>query len=683
MGDGGAADDCIDDLDAALALVTHGVRTAAPHGPARAFRVARREDLGDGIAEFAVAEPSGEPAAVVLGIAAPQSDFARPFSSGLAEFLVAAMNRHARRALAVRHAWALLLAPGHARLCLVESDAIHFTRALALDAADARAHLGAMLGGLTRSDAWRLGGDPSMRWRDDIDRWEIECPDDSDSDDDADADDKEGERRAPRVVFAQRQPLFTADAFFGRFTRCFAVALTPGGACDAVLKDSWQLAPDDGSASDEIAVLRRMRRRLDAARSTCLYPRIECGGTVRVAAAGGREDASDLVLGGAAAYARWTVPHGGGDGSGLRRVHRRMVTGPVGVPLQTLASEHEVVAVLADAMHAHAETLRVGGVLHRDVSLNNVMAVRTPAGGLRGMLIDYDHAVDPASARNTLRPGNVGTGPFMSIANLEGLDAARTAVDDWEALVSLLFCLAARSHTALDRMGARFAHVTPHAGAAKRELFASRRALDAAVAEHLDEAACPAIVRLIRALYAAIFEHPKCHGTARMKLRSGRMVDPVLRRTQYAADIQARCLAAIDAVAADVRSLGRLTDGLAAIDAGGSSPRARASPTPSQSPCRQPSTATTLSDPPSLYALYNVPVAARKRKAKEETPQDSPSTKRRKMIHQQPHLATPGTPGTPVNDADAIAFSEPLFVTPREPPPPPAHVSSKLKRKLF
>ncbi|KAJ1721263.1 hypothetical protein LPJ53_004200, partial [Coemansia erecta] len=486
-----------------------------------------------------------------------------------------------------------------------------------------------------------------------------------------------------------REPLFTADSFFGRFTRCFAVALAPAGACDAVLKDSWQLAAGDASASDEIAVLRRMRRRLDAARSACLYPRIACGGTVRVAAAGGREDASELVLGAAAAYARWTVPHGGGGGAGLRRVHRRMVTGPVGVPLQTLASEHEVVAVLADAMRAHAETLRVGGVLHRDVSLNNVMAVRLASGELRGMLVDYDHAVDPASARNTRRPGSVGTGPFMSIANLEGLDAARTAVDDWEALVSLLFCLAARSHTALDRMGARFAHVTAQGGAAKRELFASRRALDAAVAEHLDVAACPAIVRLIRALYAAIFEHPKCQGTARMPLRSGRMVDPVLRRTQYAADIQARCLAAIEAAAADVRSLGRLTDGLAAIDAGGGrpsgpaespapAPSASASPTPS--PCRQPSTATTLSDPPALYALYNVPVAARKRKAKEETPQDSPSTKRRKMIHPQAHLATPATPGTPVN-ADAEAFAEPLFVTPRE--PPAAHVSSKLKRKLF
>ncbi|KAJ2786663.1 hypothetical protein GGI15_001337 [Coemansia interrupta] len=639
MGDGGAADECIDDLDAALTLVTHAVRTAAPQGRAREFRVARREDLGDGIVEFAVAEPSGEPAATLLGVAAPQSDFARPFSSGLAEFLVAAMNRHARRALSVRHAWALLLAPGRARLCLVESDAIHFTRALVLDAADARAHFGAMVGGLARSDAWRLGGDPSMRWRGDVDRWEIECPDDE-----SDGDDDGAGVRPPRVVFAQREPLFTADAFFGRFTRCFAVAATPAGACDAVLKDSWQLAPGDGSASDEIAVLRRMRRRLDAARSACLYPRIVCGGTVRVAAAGGRQDASDLVLGAAAAYARWTVPHGGGDGTGLRRVHRRMVSGPVGVPLQTLASEHEVVAVLADAMRAHAETLRVAGVLHRDVSLNNVMAVRLASGELRGMLIDYDHAVDPAGARNTLRPGNVGTGPFMSIANLEGLDVARTAVDDWEALVSLLFCLAARSHTALDRMGALFAHVTA-AGAAKRELFASRRALDAAIAEHLDAAACPAIVRLIRALYAAIFEHPKCQGTARMKLRSGRMVDPVLRRTQYAADIQARCLAAIEAAAAD------------------------------------PSTATTLSDPPSLYAVYNVPVAARKRKANEETPQDSPSTKRRKMIHQHAHLATPATPATPVSDAEA--FAEPLFATPRDPPLQAAHVSSKLKRKLF
>ncbi|KAI9502041.1 hypothetical protein BX070DRAFT_193924, partial [Coemansia spiralis] len=73
----------------------------------------------------------------------------------------------------------------------------------------------------------------------------------------------------------------------------------------------------------------------------------------------------------------------------LRRLHRRMVTGPIGIPIQTLGTEQEVVTVLADAMQSHADILKLANVLHRDISLNNIMAVRVGCE-LRGMLIDFD-----------------------------------------------------------------------------------------------------------------------------------------------------------------------------------------------------------------------------------------------------------------------------------------------------
>ncbi|KAJ2722680.1 hypothetical protein GGI07_003143 [Coemansia sp. Benny D115] len=522
--------------------------------PVRRFALAPgAAQHGGGVADFMLA---GSDAAGVVGVLAPTADCQRPFASGLAEVLVAAFNRHARRQLNVRHGWALLVASDAVRLCLVESDAIHVAAPVDVRVASGRARVAQLLVRLGVGEPWRLGSDPTMRWDAAAARWAIECPGE---------DDDEGGPEA-RVFYAARQPLFTADSFFGRFTRVFLVSQYANGSPDAVLKDSWQLAGDAGENTDEISVLRHIRRQLERAGSDAVYPRLERGGTVWLSQPGA-SDTSDIVLGGASEYARWTVPHGTQAGCGLRRLHRRMVTGPVGTPLQTLATEHDVVTVLSDAMHAHAELLEHAGILHRDVSLNNIMAVRCAASGrLRGMLIDFDHAVDAQAPRNTHSPGHVGTGPFMSIANLEGLDVPRTAVDDWEAVLALLFCLAARSPQAMDHMGTRFALVSAQGVAdVKREIFASPRTVDAAIAEHLDAAACPQLVRLIRALAAAIFQHPKCPGTARRLLRGNRRVDPVLRRAQYALDIQARCLHAVAHAAAEARSVSHLSDHLAAI----------------------------------------------------------------------------------------------------------------------
>ncbi|KAJ1797577.1 hypothetical protein LPJ59_003049, partial [Coemansia sp. RSA 2399] len=548
----------------------------------------------DAVVEF-MASPihAGSTSDSVVGIYTTRDDAERPFSTGLIEYLISGMNRHARQHLNVRHAWALVLAPGAMRVCLVESDAIHMSSTHNLATPGGRRALVDFYVNVCLAEPWRLGADPTMRWHAGVGRWEIECPS-------ADAGGGSGNskrhrrttrnslavQQATTVVYAARAPLFVADSFFGRFTRCFPVARTPDGALDQVLKDSWQLVPDGGdddddddNVDDEISVLRHIRRCLDAARPTtaAVYPRITCGGTVRISTgdAATARDTSQLVLAGLDAYARWTVPHGfrrRASGSPapphtqrLRRLHRRMVTGPIGIPIQTLSTEQEVIAVLADAMQSHADILHHAGVLHRDISLNNIMAARTPGGELRGMLIDFDHAVDVTAERNQHTPGNVGTGPFMSISNLEGLDVARTAVDDWESLICLLFCLAANGPVAMDELGRLFAHVNAQGVAdMKREIFASPRALDYAIDRYLNPA-YHSIIRTIRALYVAAFQHSRCQGTARIFLRGNRNVDPVLRRSQYADDIQARCMGALAAIALELRSMSSLSDHLATI----------------------------------------------------------------------------------------------------------------------
>ncbi|PIA13559.1 hypothetical protein COEREDRAFT_11326 [Coemansia reversa NRRL 1564] len=618
-----SAEGPLDMLCDVLALLAQELRDAMPDATscstseaarqlARVFAKAtapvngsRRRSTEDGVVEFSAApallDGDGatrtDAADSLVGVCTTREDAAQPFTTGLVEYLIAGMNRHARQRPDVRHAWGLIVAPGSVRWCLMESDAIHVTSEVDLGTRDGRRSLAAVYVGLCLSEAWRLGADPSMRWRAEIERWAIECPTDvcdpRDGDGAGDAA-RSGrrlrrsarltsapvlpERPASITVYAPRAPLFVADSFFGRFTRCFAAARTPESTnFDLVLKDSWQLLPDNGEQApeDEIQVLDHVRARMDAAQADAVYPRILCGGTVRIAtgAAAAARDTSQLVLDDLDAYTRWTVPHGfyaraatAPTAPPLRRLHRRMASGPVGTPLQALRSEHEVVAVLADAMQSHAEILRHAGVLHRDVSLNNVMAVRSGTHGpLRGMLIDFDHAVDATATRNTRTPGNVGTGPFMSIANLEGLDVPRTAADDWEALICLLFCLAAKSSAARDEMGRIFAHVSANGVAdIKREMFASLRALDSAIDRFLNPS-YTLLIRLIRALHDATFMLPRCQGTTQISLRGNRLVDPVQRRVQYAEEIQDRCLAAMRAAVLEVSSMSSLSDAVAAI----------------------------------------------------------------------------------------------------------------------
>ncbi|KAJ2079393.1 hypothetical protein H4R24_003808 [Coemansia sp. RSA 988] len=618
---------CVEDpmgiLCDVLALLAQELRDALPDGTAcstgaaaqqlaRVFATAtaptdgsRRRSTEDGVIEFAVAPAAldgdgtacADAADSLVGVYTTREDAAQPFTTGLVEYLIAGMNRHARQRPDVRHAWGLIVAPGSVRWCLLESDAIHVTGEVDLGTRDGRRALATVYVGLCLSEAWRLGADPTMCWRADIERWAIECPTDvcDPRHGDGAGDAARGGRRLRRsarltaalvaperpasvTVYAPRAPLFVADSFFGRFTRCFAAARTPDATeFDLVLKDSWQLLPDEGEQppDDEIHVLDHVRARMDASGADAVYPRILCGGTVRIAtgAEAAARDTSQLVLDDLDAYTRWTVPHGfyaraatAPTAPPLRRLHRRMASGPVGTPLQSLRSEHDVVVVLADAMQSHAEILRHAGVLHRDVSLNNVMAVRSGAHGrLRGMLIDFDHAVDAAAPRNTRTPGNVGTGPFMSIANLEGLDVPRTAADDWEALVCLLFCLAAKSSAARDEMGHIFAHVSTHGIAdVKREMFASPRALDRAIVRFLNPS-YTLLIRLIRALHDAAFMLPRCQGTTQISLRGNRLVDPVQRRVQYAEEIQARCLAAMHAAVLEITSMTSLSHAVAAI----------------------------------------------------------------------------------------------------------------------
>ncbi|KAJ2685788.1 hypothetical protein GGH99_003656 [Coemansia sp. RSA 1285] len=117
-------------------------------------------------------------------------------------------------------------------------------------------------------------------------------------------------------------------------------------------------------------------------------------------------------------------------------------------------SVDELIVAVADAMHANHRILSECGILHRDMSPHNVLLTRNRDRKPTGMLIDFDFATRVAD-EIAEGPNRTGTGPYMSIANLQGLEFPRTELDDWESLIYVLSMMATFGVTTEDRHALR------------------------------------------------------------------------------------------------------------------------------------------------------------------------------------------------------------------------------------
>ncbi|KAJ2720442.1 hypothetical protein GGI07_004587 [Coemansia sp. Benny D115] len=98
---------------------------------------------------------------------------------------------------------------------------------------------------------------------------------------------------------------------------------------------------------------------------------------------------------------------------------------------------------MADVMHVHGAIYDKAGILHRDISCNNVLFYRTNKHPyVRGLLIDFDHAVDCSDKQRNRRLDRSGTLPFMSINNLAGNFGWVSGLDDWESTLYLMCWIA-------------------------------------------------------------------------------------------------------------------------------------------------------------------------------------------------------------------------------------------------
>ncbi|KAJ2719784.1 hypothetical protein GGI07_005009, partial [Coemansia sp. Benny D115] len=87
----------------------------------------------------------------------------------------------------------------------------------------------------------------------------------------------------------------------------------------------------------------------------------------------------------------------------------------------------------------HSRIYQHARILHGDISNNNVLFYKTEEYPyVRGLLIDFDHAIDFSDGKQINRQCGSGTLPFMSINNLADDVDLVSALDDWESVIYLI-----------------------------------------------------------------------------------------------------------------------------------------------------------------------------------------------------------------------------------------------------
>ncbi|KAA8900054.1 hypothetical protein FN846DRAFT_989376 [Sphaerosporella brunnea] len=135
------------------------------------------------------------------------------------------------------------------------------------------------------------------------------------------------------------------------------------------------------------------------------------------------------------------------DGIRLQnRVKTRLIMRPLGSPLLSFTSYKHLLLALRDAVLGHRHMYTVHNIVHRDVSLNNILLhpqQGTAATSPYGFLIDFDFAID--RARQGLSGADFITGTFryMSIDVLTGkMSEPHSPIQDLESFYYVLLDIA-------------------------------------------------------------------------------------------------------------------------------------------------------------------------------------------------------------------------------------------------
>ncbi|KAJ1804462.1 hypothetical protein LPJ77_004755, partial [Coemansia sp. RSA 2523] len=363
-----------------------------------------------------------------------------------------------------RYVWGLTICADEVYACLMLNDGFFVSPAMRISELAGRKMLISWLVRWSMCPEDRLGYDPTMHRvfnqsdvdvggsdNDDVDniKYMIDCYDD---------------KSKKTVKYVTKRTITSADDMLGRHTRCFVATRcsdsdTESSEAEVVIKDAWPPAkyPPLKDPRNEIKLLRKIHTTFKKCTPDHIYPNMIAGGHVRLDQKDKSAiDTTDAIFN-AAGVDRIDPPSDPGTTSAWNqqplRAHRRIVMSPVGHSIKKVQNEAELIIVLVEAMQCYSSVLDQCGVLHRDISANNILVVRDGENKIpRGLLIDFDFAVEVNKHERSARPARSGTMPYMSIANILNLDTPRTALDDWESLLYVVSWLATVGITSSHRV---------------------------------------------------------------------------------------------------------------------------------------------------------------------------------------------------------------------------------------
>jgi len=113
--------------------------------------------------------------------------------------------------------------------------------------------------------------------------------------------------------------------------------------------------------------------------------------------------------------------------------HYRLILDDIGRDLTSFTTTKELVETMTGAFQAHTEAFEKAGILHRDISIGNIII--SDRGGL---LIDWDLSKDIKDLEK-ISQQPIGTWQFISARLLQARGpAVHTQTDDWESFFHVL-----------------------------------------------------------------------------------------------------------------------------------------------------------------------------------------------------------------------------------------------------
>ncbi|KAI0730493.1 hypothetical protein C8Q76DRAFT_832590 [Earliella scabrosa] len=235
--------------------------------------------------------------------------------------------------------------------------------------------------------------------------------------------------------FIVGRPHFAAEALIGRCTKGYvALQLVPGGPGRlCYLKDCWRAHVPGRTRPEHIVYERLHKHRVPN------IPTLLCGGDVRSPHFDETQPPRlqltevDQVL---------AIKEG--QGRPVPRVHYRIATDGVGLPLRSFRSFRELALIIASAIRAHGHAWEHAKVLHRDISVGNILI--NPVTRL-AILIDWDLSrLACELGVGPVEPDRSGTWVYRSALSLQYPRKPYRVSDDLESFIHIYRHLVLRYH---------------------------------------------------------------------------------------------------------------------------------------------------------------------------------------------------------------------------------------------